>query len=69
MWMRVKTMGEKVVLLNNAGMISSVHEHETNGNLIKFTHIFLCSVLNGLCYSQCIGSSHVLPSLSSVNKK
>ena len=30
MWMRGRMMGEKVGLLNNAGMISSIHKHETN---------------------------------------
>ena len=33
-------MGEKAGLLNNAGMISFIHKHKTNGNLIKFPKSF-----------------------------
>lgn len=41
MLMRGKMMAEKAGLLNNAGMISSVHKHETNGNMIKLPKSFV----------------------------
>ena len=48
MWMRGETMGEKVGLLNNAGMVSSIHKHKTNGVLIKLPKSFVI-----LCKMRC----------------